>query len=429
MKKALVVGSGAGGSAAAYELSKAFDVTVLEAGTTFEPLKLNLDTFEPLRTRGLFLDERMIQALFPAMRILKAEDGLVHVNGKCVGGTTTLATGNGVRCDEYMGKAGIDLHAEYEMLENLIPLTYEHVNKWSDLTVRLYMAFEELGFSPHVTPKLMSDPHKCSACGKCVLGCRNNAKWTADKLIVGNPNVSLRTRATVERLFIENGKAKGVIAKTASGKRETLEADIVVLAAGGLNTPVILNASGITTVPALFVDPVICVAAQLVNAKLDRQIPMPFVSQRDEYILSPYFDWLSFFFNKQWRARSQDIVSIMVKFADSPIGYYDGKKLHKPLTAHDTLVIKRSVEEATAVLEHMGIAKDKTFLGTVNAGHPGGCLPLTQEDAQTMHADCLPENVYVADASLIPASMGNPPIMTIMALSLRVAQAAIRTWA
>ena len=41
-----------------------------------------------------------------------------------------------------------------------------------------------------------------------------------------------------------------------------------------------------------------------------------------------------------------------------------------------------------------------------------------------MHHDVLPDNLYVADASLLPRSMGNPPILTIMALAKRVARKA-----
>jgi choline dehydrogenase-like flavoprotein len=44
-------------------------------------------------------------------------------------------------------------------------------------------------------------------------------------------------------------------------------------------------------------------------------------------------------------------------------------------------------------------------------------LPLTREDTASLHPRRLPGNLYVADASLFPRSLGNPPILTIMALS------------
>jgi choline dehydrogenase-like flavoprotein len=49
-------------------------------------------------------------------------------------------------------------------------------------------------------------------------------------------------------------------------------------------------------------------------------------------------------------------------------------------------------------------------------------LPLTEASAPVVHDDRLPENVFVADASLFPRSLGNPPILTIIALAKRVAR-------
>jgi hypothetical protein len=152
-----------------------------------------------------------------------------------------------------------------------------------------------------------------------VLGCRFGAKWTADKLLRDVAGVSVRTGCTVLEVAREGTRATGVAVRTGCGKTEFMPADLVVLAAGGLGTPVILDATGIPTRPTLFVDPVICVAAPWPGARLDAQLPMPFVSQRDGYILSPYFDWLSFFFNGHWRRPAHDIMSIMVKFADSSL--------------------------------------------------------------------------------------------------------------
>ena len=49
-------------------------------------------------------------------------------------------------------------------------------------------------------------------------------------------------------------------------------------------------------------------------------------------------------------------------------------------------------------------------------------LPLTCEESESLHSSRLPENLYVADATLLPQAMGNPPILTIMALSLKIAE-------
>ena len=427
MPRAIVVGSGAGGCMAAKELAAAgIDVVVLEAGHAFNPFAFETETFEPLRQAGLFFDERMIQLLFPEMRIDKAQDGLVHVIGRAVGGTTTLATGNALRYDRFLADIGVNLDAEFDELIREVPQTVGHRGGWSDLTEQLFAVFAKMGLNPQVTPKFMADPSRCVACGKCVLGCKFGAKWTADALIRGVEGVTLETGTTVRQVVIEDGRATGVLVKRGFSN-ELVEADLVMLAAGGLGTPVILDASGIPASPTLFVDPVLCVAARWEGAQLDRQLPMPFVSQQPDYILSPYFDWLSFFFNKGWRIPQGDIMSIMIKMADASVGSYDGHKLDKPLVDSDWETIAHAVDLSYEILEEMGVSRDKTFFGTINAGHPGGCFPLTSAEAQTLHHDVLPENLYLADASLLPRSMGNPPILTIMAVAKKAARLAARS--
>ena len=325
MAKAIVVGSGAGGCMAAKELAACgLDVIVLEAGRAFKPFVWDTDKFEPARRAGLFFDERMIQLLFPEMRIDKAQDGLVHVVGRAVGGTTTLATGNALRYDRYLVDIGLNLDVEFAELASEVPQTTEHRAGWSPLTERLFTVFEDLGLNPQVTPKFMTDASRCVSCGKCVLGCKFGAKWTADKLIDGAEGITLLEGSTVERVVIEGDRATGVVVRTRSGA-ELVDADVIVLAAGGLGTPVILNASGIPANPTLFVDPVLCVATRWEDAGLEQQLPMPFVSEQPDFILSPYFDWLSFFFNRTWRIPHGDIMSIMIKMADESIGSYDGR--------------------------------------------------------------------------------------------------------
>ena len=85
----------------------------------------------------------------------------------------------------------------------------------------------------------------------------------------------------------------------------------------------------------------------------------------------------------------------------------------------------RRMEEAVTlvrrILIHMGIPEEKQFAGTLNAGHPGGMLPLTGAEKDSLHHSGLPDNLYVADATILPKAMGNPPILTIMALAKKIA--------
>ena len=229
------------------------------------------------------------------------------------------------------------------------------------------------------------------------------------------------TGRQVESVAIEDARAIGVWARTAWGRR-LYPSDLVVLAAGGLGTPVILQNSGIACEPRLFVDPVLCVAARSPGCNQHRDVTMPFVSTREHIILSPYFDHLSFFFNRDWRLPAGDILSIMIKLADDGLGTISRHGLDKGLTDHDRRRLDEGVAICREILHHCGARDADMFLGTTIAGHPGGMLPLTTKEAVSFHSDRLPENLYVADASLLPKSLGNPPILTIIAMAKRVAK-------
>ncbi len=70
----------------------------------------------------------------------------------------------------------------------------------------------------------------------------------------------------------------------------------------------------------------------------------------------------------------------------------------------------------------LGANPQDIFLGTLNAGHPGGMLPLTSAEAETLHSPLLPDNLYGSDATILPQSLGLPPMLTIMAMAKRIAK-------
>ena len=100
-----MVGSGAGGATVARALQGAFDVTVLEAGRPFRRLDLERATVERLRDSRVLFDPRLIRAAFPAMQVRRTGD-IYLVNGIGVGGTTPMATGNGLRATVPSGRWG-----------------------------------------------------------------------------------------------------------------------------------------------------------------------------------------------------------------------------------------------------------------------------------------------------------------------------------
>ncbi len=427
LPRAIVVGSGAGGAAAARELQGTYQVTILEAGREFRPLGLSVRWMERLRDWRLLVDARVISLIFPAMRVRPAADGLVHINGAGTGGTTTLSAGNALRMDGALRELGIDLDREFEELSREVPVSTGHRKSWPAATRRLFELCQEAGLAPRPTPKMI-DTDRCRRCGRCVLGCPYGAKWDSRRFLddARAKGAELVTGCRVRTVVIRGGRAVGVRARIGA-RTVFFPADLVVLSAGGLGTPPILERSGIRCEPRLFVDPVLCVAAPWPGSRQHREVPMPFVVQRPGFIISPYFDYLSFLFDRRWRRPADGTLTLMIKLADSESGRVPvrGARLDKGLTAED----RRRLAEAEAlcrqILVRCGADPADIFLGTLNAGHPGGMLPLTAADAESLHPARLPADLYVADATLLPRSMGNPPILTILALAKRVARAAI----
>jgi len=427
MKKVIVIGSGAGGATIAKELQGKFNVTIIEEGIDFKPFTLSLKIFENLRKTGLLFNEKFIQIPFPALRIRKTEDKMSLINGVTVGGTTTISTGNARRVDNDLKKIGINLDREFVELYNEIPIKTDHQKRWHDITKTLFQICKRTGLDPIPTPK-MGNYEKCTGCGMCVLGCTKDVKWDSRKFLKiafdNGSNIIKGCRA----LNLSNDPAKkrnkvtGVYAKSGLYTK-FYPADIIVLAAGGFGTPQILLNSKITVEPRLFVDPVLCVAAKLSECRQFQEVQMPFIVQKEHFILSPYFDYISFFFNKKWRLPSKDIISLMIKLADTPEGSVSQKKISKKLSELDKKRMDYGINICKDILYSLGLKKENMFLGTINAGHPGGMLPLTENEAESFHNKNLPENLYVADSSLFPDSLGNPPIFTIMAMAKRVSRA------
>jgi choline dehydrogenase-like flavoprotein len=134
---------------------------------------------------------------------------------------------------------------------------YVHANEVSEsLTNRnnqlIRAASQRLGYHGHQVVHARKD---CTGSGYCMTGCTYNRKQS--QLVTNVPHVlkhggDIYTQCDVRKILVENGRAVGVVAevidhpsRTPLGPKVTVRANTVVLAAGALNTPVVLLRSGI----------------------------------------------------------------------------------------------------------------------------------------------------------------------------------------
>ena len=123
----------------------------------------------------------------------------------------------------------------------------------------MYDKAEQLGYTPKPTPKV-DDLSKCVGCGYCELGCVTGAKWDSRRIYRDylGKGISLLTSTMVQKVLIEGNRACGVLVSHGSST-EKINADIVVLSAGGIGTAQILKSSDLPARENLWVDIVLTV--------------------------------------------------------------------------------------------------------------------------------------------------------------------------
>ena len=116
----------------------------------------------------------------------------------------------------------------------------------------------------------------------------------------------------------------------------------------------------------------------------------------------------------------KDILSIMVKTADEAKGYIDDDgEVVKINTIQDIRYLAEGVATAGFILCEAGV--DPSTIGsTVYRGaHPGGTAAIGKVVDSNQETKI--KGLFVSDASVLPVSPGKPPILTILALSKRLA--------
>jgi choline dehydrogenase-like flavoprotein len=417
----VIIGSGAGGATLARELTgRGKRPLIIEAG------KLE-NTVGSYRDSTRFYDAHGIGLLkLPKM----SREGVVLWHTFMAGGSTVVSCGNGVRClEKEFSELGINLEAELSEAESELHVAPIAEKLLSDGSREIMRASRELGYTMELMPKFIS-PKGCRKCGQCVLGCPNNAKWTALDYLkeaeAGGAQIMYGTRCI--SVDIENGRVKGIKVNGPQGV-VNITAEVVVIAAGGLGTPVILQNSGLKNAGAgFFMDLLVNTYGTTDGLNQIHEPTMTLVNHDFHpsrgFILSPFVNHSKFLRIMELGIRglnTQDdkIIGMMTKICDEPTGrvYPDGS-VSKSVTKKDREKLDEGSRISKEILKKAGAKK--LFVSRVQGGHPGGTAAVGKVVDSNLQTQI--NNLFVCDASVLPAAPGLPPILTIVALAKRLAK-------
>ena len=403
----IIVGTGAGGAIIAMKLSQHnIPVTIIEKG----PYINSKDAFE-------YYDQKYYS------KRTKNEESIDLLKTTCIGGSTIVAAGNGVRVlEKEFQELGIDLTKEYETIEKLLNIHQMNDTHIGEGTKKFLESSKELGFQTMKMPKFIEE-NKCIKCGKCSFGCPQDAKWSGkdfiDKAIENG--AELITNAEVKKIIIKNKELKG-LEYTQNNQTKTINSNEIILTAGAIDTSIILQNSGIDAGNKLFFDPFVSVGGILKNINFNTEVQMNALTIGNEYILAPHFSsFIPQYIKEQYPTiEDKDIFSIMVKIPDDMVGTVDKEgNVKKFNTIDDIRRISQGTAAAGGILEKIGV-DPTTITSTVFRGaHPGGTAAIG--DVVNTNLETKIKGLYISDASVIPISPGKPPILLILALALRLA--------
>ena len=421
----IVIGSGPGGATAARELARAGRrVLLLERG---------------IDQRSRFYYGTYLGALAYTDRgsLLFTKEGLNIVRPLLVGGATSMYCGCAAPPPLWLKERyGVDIDAEVaETVAELAvaPLPEELRGAAS---TRIAEAAQRAGYPWTAQDKFMlparARPFDCGA--KCMLGCRCGAKWNAAEYVDDGvaAGVELLTRACVTRVLIEKGRCVGVEGRLGR-KPFQARAETVVLAAGGIGTPRILQASGLEQAGnGMTMDVTVMVYGFGKEPGIGKDPPMTWSWENDDdgYMLSTLADpWLLFpgivalkglKYPLYW-PRWGRILGIMLKLKDHISGgvFADGS-ISKPLVEDDSERQARAETVCREILLEAGASPSAIFTSPQRGTHPSGTVRIGDMVDTDLETEV--PGLYVCDASVFPEALCRPTVLTIIGLAKRLAK-------
>ena len=413
---AIVVGTGPGGGSVAHELDQlGWKCLILEKGKG-DPIKGTPSQLIPM-------------ALIPGKSLHFTEQLLGLIHGITVGGSSLIYYANSFEPPYEMFESyDIDLRSDVAKVKQELPikpLVDELVGKaaW-----KIMESARSLGYEWSKLPKIVFQDKCRKNCDKCVMGCPYGAKWTSRDYVenaCANHSV-LITEAEVKRVIHQKGVAKGV-EFFHRGARYKAYAKKIIVAAGGIGSPMILRQSGLFNVGKnFFFDPLIFAIGEVDDPHSGKEFPMAAGMHFNEegFMLTDLVlpRWLYWVFTAQvfrfdrLPAHNRSL-PIMIKARDELGGQITKTGgVRKHLNKTEKTRLNNGYEHARKILVNAGARN--IFKTWYLAVHPGGTAKINEVVNSNLETEI--KNLFVCDCSVIPESWGLPPSLTLLALGKRL---------
>ncbi|UCH86495.1 MAG: GMC family oxidoreductase [Dehalococcoidia bacterium] len=426
-----VVGSGPGGATVARQLARAGKKVVL--------LEMGRDH------RNEFYYGTHLGAMIYGDNhgLLFTEEGLNIIRPIMTGGATNLFAGSAAAPPAWLKdtyKVDIDRYVDETIEElDIQALPDELLGQASK---RIMEAGISLGCQWEPLIKFIRPARAAKFdCGaKCMLGCRCGAKWTANEYVddAVAAGCELITQSKVDELIIEDKQVLGV--KGSIKKRIPFEvrARAVVLAAGGIGTPLIMQNSGFFDAGngiAMDTTTMVYGVSKYKGNAPEPPMTVAYTDDENGYMLSALIDpWLSYpiiMFAKGVRypltwVNYPRTMGVMIKVKDEISGgiTIDGK-ISKPMTARDRHRLNHASIVSRKILIKAGCDPDSIFVGPLRGTHPSGTVRIGEMLDTNLQTEV--KNLYVCDASTFPEALDRPTVLTIIGLGKRLSDHLLNT--
>jgi choline dehydrogenase-like flavoprotein len=401
---AIIVGSGAAGGTLARELAlRGQKVLVLEKGGG-EP-----DPDSRVEPQGK-VDFKFIGRGVPVAR------------GIGVGGTTMLFY-NTMWCPplDYFQSLGIELAAEVEEVRKDLPIAPLSDELVGPVAKRIMESARELGYEWEKLDKAIFQD-RCQP-GHYPYRARWNSRYYLREAVLHGAQVL--PRAEVRRVLLDGKRARGV-AFFANGTEQEALASRVIVSAGGIGSPQLLQASGIGSIgQGFFCDPLIAVFGAAEGIEDVGEFPMAAgIHLRDEgYMMTDLpvprstYQMLALSalrFDRLFAHSST--LTIMVKIRDEIAGHVSARKMRRVFGPPEREKLASGYQRSKEILRRAGARS--IFKSRVTAAHPGGSVRIGEHVDVNLQTEY--EGLYVCDCSVIADPWGLPPTLTLLSLAKRL---------